>query len=618
MEMEKEKREGQEPLHDAGVAETHGNALHSEVDLSDRDESISVDESHEEEHIDYSNYTKPQLVAVIKDLSKETNFKRVDAILREIKPHFDDLREKEKAEALLKFIAAGGTAEDFEYKGDELDVAFDANLKLIKDRKGQHFKLQEEKKTDNLKHKEELLEKIRELADSDNSNNQFDAFKELQREWKSIGPVPGPQAKVLWANYHALVDRFYDNQSIYFELKELDRKKNLEAKLELCVRAEKLADVTIIKDAIRELNELHHEFKHIGPVPKEDKENVWQRFKAASDAVYARRDQYLQTLQQELHVNLDQKVSLSDEVLPFATFQSDRIKEWNQKTKEILEVQKKWEIVGGLPRAKAKEVNKKFWSAFKAFFNNKNIFFKKLDEERENNLQAKNELIKKALELKESHDWEKTSNDLKTLQQKWKEVGPVPEKFREKIFKEFKEACDYFFEQRRTQQGKVDNEQAENLQQKEQICTELESHAANQTATAELLRELQDNFNAIGFVPRKDISAIRARYHEAVDKFVSVIPGFSEDEKSKLLLENQLSDLKNDPMADRKIFQKELAIRKKISKVENDIALWKNNLEFFSRSQNADGVRAEFNDKIKSASEHLKQLKDQLKLLKTV
>lgn len=620
MEMESDKREGQEPLHGAGVAENRGNALHSEVDLSDRDESLSLEEHEhvEEEHVDYSNYTKPQLVAVIKDLSKETNFRRVDTILREIKPHYDDLREKEKAEALLKFIASGGTAEDFEFKGDDQDNAFDANLKLIRDRKGQHFKQQEERKTDNLKRKEELLEKIRELADSDNSNNQFDAFKELQREWKTIGPVPGPQAKVLWANYHALVDRFYDNQSIYFELKELDRKKNLEAKLELCVRAEKLADVPIIKDAIRELNELHHEFKHIGPVPKEDKESVWQRFKAASDAVYSRRDQYLQNLQQELHVNLDQKVTLTDEVQPFATFQSDRIKEWNQKTKEILEVQKRWEIVGGLPRAKAKEVNKKFWSAFKTFFNNKNTFFKKLDEERENNLQAKNELIKKALELKESHDWEKTSNDLKTLQQKWKEVGPVPEKFREKIFKEFKEACDYFFDQRRNQQGKVDNEQAENLQLKEQICTELERHAAEQTATPDLLRELQDNFNTIGFVPRKDISAIRARYHEAVDKFVSAIKGFTEDDKSRLLLENQLSDLKNDPMADRKIFQKELAIRKKISKVENDIALWKNNLEFFGRSQNADSVRAEFNDKIKSASDHLKQLKDQLKLLKTV
>ncbi len=303
------------------------------------------------------------------------------------------------------------------------------------------------------------------------------------------------------------------------------------------------------------------------------KENVWQRFKTASDAVYSRRDEYLQKLQQELGVNLDQKAKLTDDVQPFASFTSDRIKEWNQKTKEILEVQKAWEVIGGLPRAKAKEVNKKFWSAFKTFFNNKNTFFKKLDEEREKNLQAKNQLIQIALELKESHDWEKTSNELKVLQNRWKEIGPVPEKFREKVFKEFKEACDFFFEQRRTQQGRVDNEQSENLKAKEQICSTLEAHAADQTATAELLRELQDQFNGIGFVPRKDINTIRARYHEAVDKFVSAISGFTEDDKSKLILENQLSDLKNDPMAERKIFQKELAIRKKISKVENDIAL---------------------------------------------
>lgn len=616
MEMETEKTEEKEPIHVTGGADNRGKSLHSEADLADHDEQ--GEEHLEEEHVDYSNYTKPQLVSVVKELSRETNFKRVDHILKEIKPMYDDFRDKERAEALAKFIAAGGTAEDFEYKGDDQDIAFDANLKLIRDRRGQHFKAQEEKKTDNLKRKEELLEKIRLLADGDSSNHQFDAFKELQKEWKTIGPVPGPQAKTLWANYHALVDRFYDNQSIYFELKELDRKKNLESKIELCVRAERLADVIIIKDAIRELNELHHEFKHIGPVPKDDKENVWQRFKAASDAVYARRDEYLQKLQQELHVNLDQKVKLTDDVQPFASFTSDRIKEWNQKTKEILDVQKRWEVIGGLPRAKAKEVNKKFWSAFKTFFNNKNTFFKKLDEEREKNLQAKNDLIKKALELKESHDWEKTSNELKTLQQKWKDIGPVPEKFREKVFKEFKEACDFFFDQRRNQQGRVDNEQAENLKLKEQVCAELESHAANQTATPELLRSLQDQFNNIGFVPRKDINAIRSRYHEAVEKFVAAISGFSEDDKSKLILENQLSDLKNDPMAERKIFQKELAIRKKISKVENDIALWKNNLEFFGRSSNADSVRAEFNDKIKTATDHLKQLKDQLKLLKTV
>ncbi|SKC82066.1 DUF349 domain-containing protein [Ohtaekwangia koreensis] len=614
MEMERDNRE--ENVQEAGLAENLGNTLHSEIDLADHHDS--TDEHLEEEHVDYSHFSKHELANVIKDLAKDDNFKRVDSILREVKPLYDDIREKEKAEALLKFIASGGIEEDFEYKGDESDVIFDANIKLIRDRKTSHIRQLEEKKNDNLRRKQELLEKIRVLADSQNSDAQFELFKELQKEWKSIGPVPGTQAKTLWANYHALVDRFYDNQSIYFELKELDRRRNLEAKIELCVRAEKLADVEIIKDAIRELNELHHEFKHIGPVPKDDKENVWQRFKAASDAIYAKRDQYLQKLQQELHGNLDLKAKLSDDVQEFATFNSDRIKEWNQKTKEILDVQKRWEIIGGLPRAKAKEVNKKFWGAFKTFFNNKNTFFKKLDEEREKNLQLKNELVEKAHLLKESNDWEKTSNELKVLQQKWKDIGPVPEKFREKVFKEFKDACDHFFEQRRTQHGKVENEQAENLKLKEDICTILESHAAAGTATAEVLKELQDKFNAIGFVPRKDINAIRNRYHEAVDKFVSHIEGFTENDKSKLLLENQLSDLKNDPMADRKIYQKEQAIRKKISKVENDISLWKNNLEFFSRSQNAESVRIEFNDKIKEATEHLKQLKDQLKLLKTI
>ncbi len=311
-------------------------------------------------------------------------------------------------------------------------------------------------------------------------------------------------------------------------------------------------------------------------------------------------------------------MKLGDEVQEFASFQSDRIKEWNQKTKDILEIQKRWEAVGGLPRAKAKDANKKFWSAFKTFFNNKNLFFKKLDEEREHNLQLKNELVKKALELKDNQDWDRTSSELKTLQQKWKDIGPVPEKFREKVFKEFKEACDFFFEQRRTQQGKVENEQVENLRQKEQVCEALESHAANGTATPDILHTLQDQFNDLGFVPRKDIATIRNRYHEAVDKFIQTISGLNEDEKSKLTLETQISELRNDPMADRKIFQKEQAIRKRISKVENDISLWRNNLEFFSRSSNAESVRVEFNEKIKEATEHLKQLKDQLKLLKTV
>ena len=617
MDIDKDKRES---VQDSGTqvkSDQGKNALHTEVDLSERDEQFE-DYDEEHKHVDYSNYTKAQFVNLIKELAKENNFRKVEAVVKDIKPLYDELKEKDRSAALQKFTESGGEAKDFEFKGDENDNAFDANMKLIRDRKFQYVRQQEEQKTDNLRKKQDLIEKLRVLVDSPDNTHQFEHFKELQREWRSIGAIPGAQAKTLWANYHALIDRFYDNQSIYFELKELDRKKNLESKIELCNRAEKLANVEMIKDAIRELNELHHEFKHIGPVPIEDKEAVWQRFKAASDAVYAKRDAYLQNLQTELQQNFQLKSKLGDEAQVYATFQTDRIKEWNEKTKEILDLQKRWEAVGGLPRAKAKDVNKKFWSAFKSFFNNKNIFFKKLDEEREQNLQFKNDLVKKASELKESQDWEKTSNELKTLQQKWKDVGPVPEKFREKVFKEFKDACDYFFAQRRGQQGKVEQEQIDNLNVKTAVCEELEKRTAEKSATVELLQELQDKYNSIGFVPRKDISNIKNRYHEAVQKFVDSIPDLSEDDKSRVLLENQLSDLRKDPMGDRKIYQKEQVIRKKISKIENDIAVWKNNLEFFGKSQNAAKVRDEFNDKIKSANDHLQQLKQQLKLLRTV
>lgn len=618
MEIDKDKRDGLDHLQGEASSDKREH-LHSEADLAEREE---VYEDHLDEddhkHVDYSDYTKAQLVSVVKDLSRDNNFKRVDDTLREVKAVYDEMYERERQAALDKFIAEGGEPDDFEYKGDDLDIAFDAHVKLIRDRRAAHFRLQEEQKNENLRRKQDIIEKLRELIDAVDHSNQFEAFKELQKEWRAVGPVPAPHAKTLWANYHALVDRFYDNQSIYFELKELDRKKNLEAKIELCVRAERLADVHIIKDAIRELNELHQEFKHIGPVPAEEKEAVWQRFKAASDAVYARRDAYLQTLQQELQQNLDAKSKLAEEVQAFASFDSDRIKEWNEKTREILDLQKRWEAVGGLPRAKARDVNKKFWSAFKAFFNNKNLFFRKLDEEREQNLQIKNELVRQAQELKESKDWESTSNTLKALQQKWKDVGPVPEKFREKVFKEFKDACDYFFAQKRGQMGKVEQEQIDNLNVKMAICEELERHVVNGTANVELLRDLQDRYNTIGFVPRKDISMVKSRYHEAVEKFIAAIPDLTDEERSRLALESQLNDLKKDPMGERKLYQKEQAIRKKISKAENDIALWKNNLEFFGRSQNADKVRDEFNEKIRTATEHLKELKQQLRMLRTV
>lgn len=617
MELENENSEERDSTLNE-KSQTNAAVLNSEADLSDQSQGEHASED-ELEHIDYSVFTKAQFVEHLKELVKGGDQSKLDRAIREVKPLFDELKERDRTTALNKYILDGGVVDDFEYRSDDSSQQFDALLKQVKDRKAQLLKSQEDQRNENLKKKTELLEKIRELIEgADPTNQQFNKFKELQKEWKNTGAVPVAQNKTLWANYHALVDRFYDNQSIYFELKELDRKKNLEYKIDLCARAEKLSGVEKIKDAIKELNELHHEFKHVGPVPMEEKEGVWQRFKTASDAVYAKRDEYLKVLQQELGVNLEQKSKLADEVAEYISFQSDRIKEWNQKTKEVLDLQKKWDAVGGLPRTKSKDVNKKFWSSFKTFFSNKSLFFKKLDEERSTNLKKKNDLVQRAIELKESAEWDKAAQELKRLQQQWKDIGPVPEKFREKVYKEFKEACDFFFEQKRNQLGKVENEQLENLKAKQDICAEIEKHIADQTATPALLKELEAKFNQIGFVPKNEIASIRKRYHEAAQKFTGSIQGISEDEKNQLLLENELADLKNDPMSGQKIFQKEQAIRKKISKVENDISTLRNNLEFFGRSKNAEKYKEEFNEKIKEADESLKQLKQQLKLLRTV
>lgn len=610
MMMENDKEVQEEPVNE--IAEEV-----SDTGLKN-DGHVEEVESEEDHAVNYADFTKADFVARVKELAKEEDVRKAESVLKAIKPFYDDLRQQERAEALDKFIKEGGVEDDFEYRLDESDHTFDATAKLIRDRKNLYFKNLEEKKAENLRKKNEILEKLRALIDGEDSAQSFQVFKELQNEWKHVGQVSMAHVKTLWANYNALVDRFYDHRNIYFELKELDRKKNLEAKIELCIKAEQLIHVTQLKDAVRELNELHHEFKHIGPVPKEDQEPVWQRFKLASDAVYAKRDAFLVDLQAELKTNLEAKLKIEAEVEAFASFTSDRIKEWNQKTQEILAIQKKWDAVGGVPRTKTKDLNKKFWTAFKTFFHNKNLFFKKLDEERTKNLKAKQELVARAIELKSSDDWIKSSNELKNLQRVWKEIGPVPEKQRDKIYKEFKDACDYFFQQQRGSAEKADQEQEENLKKKEAIVEQLNQAATRGGGSLETLQELQARFNEIGFVPKQSVASIKNQFSVSVAKYIESISGLNAAEKDQAALEVQLSGLKNDPQAERKLYHKEQTLRKQITKAENDLATLRNNLEFFGRSKNAEKLKEEFNVKITEASDELTHLKKQLKLLKSV
>ncbi len=578
------------------------------------------DDDHEDEdqQVDYSNYSKKQLVEVLAALTKEDNINKIERVLKEVKPHYDELRNAEREKALEKFIAEGGDEADFAYKPDELDIKFDADYGLLKERRSKHFASIEKQKDDNLAAKNQLLEQLRKLVDDEETTASLDELKKIQSDWKKIGQVPAGQVKTLWANYNALLDRFYDNRSIYFELKELDRKKNLEAKLELCERAEKLQEETNLKNAIKELNELHEEFRHIGPVPQEDQEALWQRFKAASDALYDRRREFIDKLKGELHENMIAKKALGDEVQTFLTFDSDRINEWNEKTKEILELQKKWEAIGGLPKDKAKAINKHFWGGFKGFFANKNAFFKKLEGQREENLKKKEALVQQAEELKDSQDWDKTAEALKKLQAEWRTIGPVPEKFRNSIFAQFKKACDHFFEQKRAKNKEANKEFEENLAKKKAICEAIEKLAEEKSSDVDKLEVLFDEYQGIGFVPRSAIKSIQNRFNEAVNKFLEGAEELGEEQKHNIKLTIKFSKLKNSPNANRKLHQKEGEIRKHISNLENDIVLWKNNLEFFANSKTADKLKEDFDIKIKKAKEELEELREQLHVIRNI
>ena len=590
---------------------------------SDKDTTEAPADSKQEppkpwEGVDFKSLPKEELVKYIELLVKENNPITSEKVARELKESYNILHEKERKQALDQFVEEGNDPDHFAYKFDELDNRFDGAFKLIRDRKTQHIKNLEQSKESNLAEKIALLETLRALVDEEETTSSIQSVKTIQEKWRTIGPVPGQHVKTLWANYHALMDRYYDQRSIYFELKELDRRKNLEAKLELCTKAEKLVDEENLKKAIGELNDLHEEFKHIGPVPKAEQQPLWERFKQASDQVYTRRKEFIKHLKEDLKENLTQKAKLADEVQQYLQFNSDRITDWNKSTKAILELQKKWESIGGLPRDQAKEVNRKFWGAFKGFFQNKGLFFKKLEGERVTNLEKKQELVKSAEALKDSTDWNATADKLKALQREWRNIGPVPEKHRNAIYSQFKDACDTFFNNRRSQNQEIEKEYIVNLEAKQKICLQIESMTTGSDFDLDKFLELKQKFAEIGYVPASQVKQIRTQFITAAKDFLAAVPEDLADEARQIKYDIEFEKLKKGPHADRRKDQKQQGLRRDISTLENDIATWKNNLEFFANSKTANKLKEEFTAKIDQAAKQLDELKSQLRALREI
>jgi hypothetical protein len=589
------------------------------TEITNSKEILNPYEDDEEPLENYAGYQKEDFLKLVKDLSESNNFKKIGGILREIKPLFDELVNNEKELALQKFQADGGAVEDFKFKEDATTKQFYTLFNKIQKQRYEQLAELEKQKDANLVAKKAILDKIRTIVTGEETKDSLTEVRKLQKEFKTIGAVPNTEARELWESYRALLDQFYNKQSLFNELKDLDRRKNLEQKVLICEKAEILINTENIRKAIKDLNELHEEFKHIGPVPKEEQENIWNRFKAASDKLYDKKRELQKIEEEEKQKNLALKEELYQKVLPYVDFTSDKITEWNTKTKELLEIQKQWDAIRFIPKEAAKEASRKFWTSFKAFFNHKNAFIHTLDQEREKNLAKKTALCEKAEALLNANqDKNETAEALKVLQREWKEIGTVPQKFQQSIYERFKKACDTFFEKIRSEYDAQEKIYEENLKLKKDLCEKVANYTAKEGENyEEKLQEFVKEWRMIGFVPRKHKDSIQEKFDKVLLETVKKLP-LNDDEKEKVQISVELAMFGESVGSQKRIQERVSTLRRKIQKMETDVDTLRNNMGFLAKSNKADKLRTEIQRQIYEAEGKINQLKHQLKLYTTL
>ena len=470
-----------------------------------------------------------------------------------------------------------------------------------------------------IKLKKDIVKNLRDLVNGIEDKDTFNKVKVLQDSWKEIGPINDSKDKSLWTTYNALLDRFYDNRSIYFELKELDRKKNFDLKVEICSKAESLVNETNVMKSVSKLNDLHSEFKHIGPVSKEKQDEIWERLKSASDEIYKRKKDFISNIKESLNENLDKKNELLSELNKIQSFTSNEIKEWSQKTKYVLSLKDKWNSIGGVPKTSAKNMNKDFWNLFKDFFNKKSIFFKKIDESYKNNLTLKKDLISKVDEVKDSDSWEETSNLIQDIQKEWRKIGKVPIKFKDSIYDDFKKSCDHFYNRKRLGDKDTIKLYDDNLKLKVSICEEIENLAKSDSINQDEFFKLQVKYLEVGHIPKEKIDELKNKFKKAIDLVVSVSSKLlSKDDFDKFKFIIELNSLAKNPYSKSKIIKKKSDLIRKINSIESEIKNLKNNIYYLKESVAAENLKKEYMSKINDSDREIESLKLQLNLINKV
>ena len=534
------------------------------------------------------------------------------AELDSLKQLFYRLRNAEVEAARKAFEENGGNPEAFVSPKDEFEAQFKESMGSIKEKLNVLKAEEEQEKQDNLEKKLAIIERMKELAESpEDANKAYNEFKKLQAEWNEIKNIPAAKVNELWKSYQLHSEKFYDLIKLNNEFREYDFKKNQSIKIALCEAAEKLAEEEDVISAFHQLQKLHQEFRETGPVAKEQREEIWNRFKAASTIVNRRHQQHFEAIKEKEQRNLDEKIVICEIVEGMEYDKMITFQDWHDKTEEILALQAKWKTIGFAPQKMNTKIFERFRAACDDFFKRKAEHFKNLKGSMNENLEKKKQMCEKAEALKDSTDWKATADILTKLQKEWKEVGPVAKKYSEPIWKRFVTACDYFFEQKNKAEAVHRTAEQENLDKKKVIIEKLNTinqESAPSDKSGNIVRELMKEWNSIGHVPFKEKDKIYKQYRSVVDALF--------DKMNLSASKKKLSNFKSNISKETNLYREREKLVRAYDNMKNEIKTYENNIGFLtSSSKKGNSLVTEMNRKIEKLKADLELITQKIAVI---
>ena len=560
-----------------------------------------------------TNYnTKEEVIERLKEIASNEETPQKEEIDL-LKSAFYRLHLAEREAEQKAFIEAGGAPEDYKALPSESEQIFKAELSLIKEKRAKYLLKLEEEKKENLTKKLAIIEAIKEISTSpDVANKSYNHFKELQQQWKEIKAVPADKANDLWRNYHLYTEQFYDLLKLNNEAREYDFKKNLELKTKLCELAEALNDEKDVISASAKLQELHHQYREIGPVAKELREEVWLRFKNASTVINKKHQAYFETLRAKEADNLEKKTALCERLEALNTNKSTTINAWEAQSKEVLDIQKEWKTIGYATQKMNVKIFERFRKACDEFFENKAMFFKDMKDTFAINIEKKKKLIETAKQLATSTDWNATGEKFIRLQKEWKTIGHVPRKTGDKLWEEFNSTCNKFFDARKEAGADAHENEHKNLERKQNIVQQLKTFVEEKAEDVQdKVLSLMKEYNNIGHVPYKEKDKIYAEYQEVVDRLKKEL-NISIARKRLDAFKNNLKKVVE--QGENALESERNRLFRAYERITQELKTYENNLGFFNASsKKGNSLVDEMNRKINKLKDEIELLKNKIK-----